>query len=153
MEEEDVIKIKDIPYSSGPNCGFILHLPDNEGYSNHPITDKYINVLKLLKRESRNIKNFYVVCMGTVHDKIKHIFTDAYVQEMWSRAGNLQIEQTIKTELFNLKDKYKSVDNGDKPMTCNCVEKLYHNVLLPNGDISLCCMDYSLKYIIGNKFI
>lgn len=152
MDINDVMMIKDIPYSSGPNCGFILHLPDKEGYSKHPITDKYIEVLETIKRVSGDIKNFYVVCMGTVHDKIKHIFPNAYVQEMWSRAGNLQIEQTLKPELFNLKDKYKSIDNGDKLMTCNCAEKLYHNVLLPNGDISLCCMDYSLKYIIGNLY-
>jgi len=24
--------------------------------------------------------------------------------------------------------------------------------LLPNGDISLCCMDYSLDHILGNLF-
>ena len=24
--------------------------------------------------------------------------------------------------------------------------------MLPNGDVSLCCMDYSLSYIIGNMF-
>ena len=31
-----------------------------------------------------------------------------------------------------------------------CLEKLYHNVVLPNGDVSLCCMDYGLEHIIGN---
>ena len=37
-------------------------------------------------------------------------------------------------------------------MTCNCVEDLYHNVLLPNGNVSLCCEDYNLEHIIGNLF-
>jgi hypothetical protein len=90
--------------------------------------------------------------MGTIHDSVKDIFHEAYVQEMWSRAGNLQVEQTLKPELFELRDKYKSVDNGDELMTCNCVERLYHNVLLPNGDVSLCCMDYGLKYVLGNLY-
>ena len=27
---------------------------------------------------------------------------------------------------------------------------MYHNITLPNGDVSLCCMDYGLEHIIGN---
>ena len=37
---------------------------------------------------------------------------------------------------------------------CTCNEKndaiLQNNILLPNGYIELCCMDYSLDYIIGD---
>jgi hypothetical protein len=44
------------------------------------------------------------------------------------------------------------MDHGDKQMTCNCIEDLYHNVVLPNGDVSLCCMDYGLKHILGNIY-
>ncbi len=25
-----------------------------------------------------------------------------------------------------------------------------HGVLLPNGDVALCCMDYSLAHVLGN---
>ena len=28
--------------------------------------------------------------------------------------------------------------------------KLNHSVLLPNGDVVLCCMDYSIKHKVGN---
>ena len=69
---------------------------------------------------------------------------------MWSRAGNLLGEAIIKPELAKIKDRFKHMEHGDKKMTCNCTERLYHNVCLPNGDVSLCCMDYGLKYIIGN---
>jgi hypothetical protein len=44
------------------------------------------------------------------------------------------------------------MDHGEKEMTCGCIEDLYHNVVLPNGDVSLCCMDYGLKHIIGNIY-
>ena len=36
--------------------------------------------------------------------------------------------------------------------SCGCDETLYHNVVLPNGDVSLCCMDYGLKHILGNLY-
>lgn len=152
MDVDDVMRLKDVVYSSGPNSGFALHIPDNEGYSKHPITDKYLMVLETFKKVKDNIPNFYVVCMGTVHDRVKHIFSEAYVQEMWSRAGNLNKEEFLKPELFQLKNKYRSIDNGNRQMTCGCVEKLYHNVLLPNGDVSLCCMDYGMEHIIGNLY-
>lgn len=35
-----------------------------------------------------------------------------------------------------------------------CVEDRWHNnVLLPNGNVYLCCMDYSLKHRLGNLYI
>lgn len=30
---------------------------------------------------------------------------------------------------------------------------LNRNVLLPNGDVALCCMDYSLRHIFGNLLV
>jgi len=71
---------------------------------------------------------------------------------MWSRAGNLNREVILKPELLNLTDRFRSIYHGPEPHTCGCEEKLYHNVLLPNGDVSLCCMDYGLEQILGNLF-
>jgi radical SAM protein with 4Fe4S-binding SPASM domain len=36
------------------------------------------------------------------------------------------------------------------PLTCASTPFYDRNVLLPNGDVVLCCMDYNLKHIIGN---
>jgi len=33
-----------------------------------------------------------------------------------------------------------------------CTKNFKQNVLLPNGDLALCCMDYGLEYIVGNLF-
>ena len=35
-------------------------------------------------------------------------------------------------------------------LTCKSTPFYDRNVLLPNGDVVLCCMDYNLKHIIGN---
>jgi hypothetical protein len=50
------------------------------------------------------------------------------------------------------KEEWKMANHGEKQMTCGCLEKMYHNVMLPNGDVSLCCMDYGLKHILGNLY-
>ena len=149
MSLEDVEKIKDVPYCGGPNGGFVLHLPDNENLAKHPITDKYIDVLEAIKNS--NITNFSTMSMGKVHDSVKHLFNNVPTHEMWSRAGNLMGEAQLKPELLNVMDRVKFTYRN-KDTTCGCVEDLYHNILLPNGDVSLCCMDYGLDNILGNLY-
>jgi hypothetical protein len=152
MSVSDMERIKHIPFAGNPNGGFVLHLPDNELLAKHPISNKYIEVIEYIGSIRDEIKNFYIMSMGSVHEKIKHVFDGIQPSEMWSRAGNLRHESILKPELLNLKDKYKTIYHGDKEMTCNCYERLYHNILLPNGDVSLCCMDYGLDHILGNLF-
>lgn len=146
---DDFLQI--ISYSSEPNGGFVLHLPDALGHSNHNITDRYLRLLEKIKNCPP--QNFYPVCMGEVHPKIKPIFEKAIVYQMWSRAGNLIKEMQYKPRLINLKDKFGAIYHTEGKMGCNCLEGLNHNVLLPNGNVVLCCMDYGLENILGNLFI
>ncbi len=152
MKVEDVYRIKDIPYDLGPNGRFVLHLPDNERKAKHPITKNYIEVLEAFKEVHHEINGFYTMAMGTVHNDVKHLFSEAVVPAFWSRAGNLVGEAMLKPELLNIQNEFKTIYHGEEPRTCGCDEHLYHNIMLPNGDVSLCCMDYSLKFIIGNLF-
>jgi hypothetical protein len=147
----DLEAIVDIPFAGAPNGGFTLHLPDSELLARHPITPSYIKTMEWLAENHHRIQNFYTMNMGTeVHPSVKHLFGWAPRPDMWSRAGNLSREALVKPELIELKDQWKSANHTDGPRTCGCVEHLYHNVLLPNGDVSLCCMDYGLDNIIGN---
>ena len=150
MNVEDIARIKNVPFDAGPNGGFVLHLPDEERLAKHPISKRYLEVLEYIKSVEGEILNFSTMSMGGVHPEVRHIYESATVHEMWSRAGNLLGEAMLRPELMNLKDRFKSVYHGDNPMTCNCDERLYHNVALPNGDVCLCCMDYGLKQVIGN---
>lgn len=152
MKVEDVYRLKDVPYAGNPNGGFVLHLPDQERIAKHPITSNYIKVLEAFREVCGEIQNFYTMSMGPVLDDVKHIFPQASVPEFWSRAGNLMGEAMLKPELYNLKDQFKSIYHGESPKTCGCLEDLYHNIVLPNGDVSLCCMDYGLKHILGNIY-
>jgi hypothetical protein len=152
MTVEDVEKIKDIKFDNGPNAGFVLHLPDQERMAKHPITPRYIEVIETFGKYRDTFNPFYLMSMGTVHESVKHVFDRVPNPEMWSRAGNLIGEAIMKPELLNVKELFRSVYHGELPKTCGCLENLYHNVVLPNGDVSLCCMDYSLSYILGNMF-
>ena len=152
MKEEDVERLKDIPYFGDPNGGFVLHLPDQEMIAKHPITDRYLKVLDRFAEYAGEIQNFRLMSMGELHEKVKDIFPQPGESAMWSRAGNLNREVILKPELLNLTDRFRSIYHGEEPHTCGCDERLYHNVLLPNGDVSLCCMDYGLEQILGNLF-
>jgi len=148
---EDLERIVDIPYHGNPNGGFTLHLPDSELLARHPITPGYLTTLTWLRDNHHRIRNFSTMTMGQVHPSVKHLFDWAPSFEMWSRAGNLVRESLLKPKLINLRDRWNAVyHEGER--TCGCVEHLYHNVLLPNGDVSLCCMDYGLDHILGNLY-
>lgn len=167
MSIEDFERIKHIPFSLGPenakistkgtpiyNGGFTLHLPDNENYAKHPITDKYIQLLEHIAKSYNEVSFIRIVCMGTVHDKIKHIFPDAQHVDIWSRANNLNKEMELKPELKELEGKglWLSAYVHNDDTTCHLDENVYHNVLMPNGDVVLCCMDYNQDHILGNLY-
>ena len=62
------------------------------------------------------------------------------------------MKQQLNPTLDKIKDRVNHTPQKG-PSTCGCIEHLYHNVVLPNGDVSLCCMDYSLEKILGNLFV
>lgn len=133
----DLELIRHIPFA-GVQGGFVLHLPDEEGYFDHHATKQYMELLEAFKREP--VANFQTVTMGTLSPSLRELFPQTIRQAMYSRAGNVD-----RTDLIQIGTK-------EVATTCGCPERLYHNVLLPNGDVSLCCMDYGLKHILGNLF-
>lgn len=153
MTIEDFERIRHIPFAPNPNGGFVLHIPDKERRAKHPITKKYIELVHHIQHTHfcvQEIQNYHWMAMGEPHEDIAFAISTADVPDMWSRAGNLFGEARLKPELMNVH--FKSVYHGEQDMTCNCYERLYHNILLPNGDVSLCCMDYGLEHILGNLF-
>lgn len=164
MQPEDVYRLKDIPYAGEPfeitdplyeelNGNFCLHLPDSELVANHPINKNYIETIAAFKEVHKDIQNFTVMCMGNrVHESVRHLFPTADIPKFWNRAGNLRKEKVLKRELALSWSKVLNSVVHQEPMTCGCNEHLYHGILLPNGDISLCCQDYALEHIIGNLY-
>ena len=134
---KDIDEIKHIPFKL-----FHVHLPDEEMYAKIAVNSNYLEVFEHLL--ASNISHLTAMTMGTVHPKIKPLLkSNILADKMINRAGNL-----------------KSIDTEFKrktgPLVCNqasratLIDRLDQNVLLPNGDVTLCCMDYGLKNIMGN---
>lgn len=136
MKLSDLDLIRDVPFA-GIQGGFVLHLPDKEGYLAEKAWTVRPEVIEALRAAS--LSNFETMTMGTLPENLREIFPGTVRRPMYSRAGNVDRPDVIQIET--------------KPAsTCGCQERLYHSVLLPNGDVSLCCMDYGLKHILGNLY-
>ena len=129
MTLDDVRRIKDIPF-----LHFCLHLPDAEGIMNFKVTNEYLEVLKAcLQIPGRNF-----MCIGKVHKSVEAI--TGPVQDSSS---------TLISRAGNLKTLAVTPKNGS--LECSAMSsKMDHNVVLPNGEVLICCMDYSQQHVIGN---
>jgi len=143
MKLEDVEAIKHIPFSAFPHGGFKLHLPDHIRIAKINITPEYLQVLEALK--GADIQNFSAMSMDAIHPDVEHIFPQSIVRlpKMNSRAGNLENEGV--TENFTR----ASIEG---PVICGRSEYIYNNVMLPNGDVVLCCQDYRMDHVLGNIY-
>ncbi len=129
MTKKDLEKIKKIPFTE-----FMVHLADGEGNTKIQVTKKYLKLLNKIKQAG--IKNIAYMTMGEIHPLLKKSFGKlAEKKLMLSRAGNLK----FLPKIFH---------HG--PVMCNSPSGLKHNILLPNGDVYLCCMDYGLTHKLGN---
>lgn len=136
MTLADLDLIKEIPIQS-----FWLHLPTNEGKEKIIVDGNYLKLLKevsnFLEANKDKINISYHIRGREAHPKVKAILRDRVQKRViGSRAGNLN-----ELEVRHLKRRRGEI---------GCARNLCQNVLLPNGDVALCCMDYGLKHIIGN---
>jgi len=141
LELSDVERFKHIPFTK-----FAVHLPDNKDLTKIKVDDRYLNVLEALIDSSIS-KIGYHVHDGAkgpeeVHIEAARLLTSRGIipENRWvlTRAGNIEIDGKATRKRLE----------GELVM-CS---RLYNNVLLPNGDVALCCMDWSLKHLLGNLF-
>ncbi len=142
LSVEDLERIQDIPFSAFPHGGFVLHLADAEGHAKITVDDGYLRLLRAIKKAA--IQDLRLRTMGTLHPDIEPIFParDVKRQSMHDRAGYLTAEGvTVEREVQSLKG---------AAAFCGRDEHVYNNVMLPNGDVVLCCQDFGLRHVLGN---
>ncbi|MGN2337044.1 SPASM domain-containing protein [Clostridium cagae] len=137
MKMEDFNQIKDIPFEE-----FILHIPDDKSNTHINVTKEYINLLDHITKYEKNGKKLVTgfSCHAGIHpDILTAIPEDSrLITEIHNRAGNINEENVVNK---------KSIGE----IVCiNCELDLNHNVLLPDGKLLLCCMDYGMKHVLGN---
>jgi hypothetical protein len=117
---------------------FCVHIADNNNLTNIKVDDEYIELIDFISKNKPNCKKFWWQCHGQTHESLNGIIDFNVDRYMIDRAGN------VENEVFNKID-------IDGRFICTAVGKnLNQNILLPNGDVVLCCMDYELKHILGN---
>ena len=130
MRPQDIASIRHIPFEA-----FILHLPGKDDRMTIDVDADYIDLLNGICRN--RIQNLKFKRFGAIHPQVAPILghVEEAVWPMMNRANNLTsggIRPTTKVR-----------------GTISCHRKR-NNVLLPNGDVVLCCNDYGLRHILGN---
>jgi len=108
---------------------FVIHLKKNFKLQKHK--DQFKTNLKILVDSKIDLS--YVAIDGVPEDYLDIIDKGINKVELISRAGNL-------------KEMVKNNDVG----SCFKSKGFSQNVLLPNGMVYLCCMDYRLKHCLGD---
>lgn len=141
MELSDIYRLREIPF-----INFVVHLPEDKGQTKISVNEKYLSVLSELVNSSIN-NVAYILHRTTltekVHRKVKHVLIQNNITpaiwDLVTRAGNVKIAG------MNLPEKIKG-------SISKCF-RLKSNILLPNGDVALCCMDWGLQHILGNLLV
>ncbi len=134
MEVEDIERISAIPFKR-----FEVHLPDADSLTKITVNDEYLR--KVEKIIGSGMSGLAFMTIGKLHPRLKKIVgSDFSENEVISRAGNLTDYSGM-----NLQERLSGIIYCD-----SCGSDFNHNVLLPNGDVIVCCMDYAMQYVIGN---
>ncbi len=130
---------------------FSIHFPDEYGNMRGW---KYSEEWEYAFRAMSNIVQYLGIKLeamtmsnhGKIHKDLQHLGIQLYNWFGHDRAGSLNKEQ-VKDQPVNFITKH------EKPVVCGKAEKYNQTVLLPNGDVVLCCMDYDNKHILGNLLV
>ena len=127
-----------------------IHLPDANGNMlgwRHSREWEEVCTKFIALRTEDVIQRFSFMTMdgsGRLHDSLNHLSIGMDGWTGHTRAGTLDDAQ------MRSKDYCAQTPRHDSAVGCRTTPFYDHNVVLPNGDVVLCCMDYGLKHVIGN---
>lgn len=137
MTKQDFDRIKNLHFEE-----FVLHIPDGRSNAHIRIDNEYVQLLQEVityKKNDISLVTGYS-CHGEIHPAIINAIPkdSKLITELIDRAGNIESNDV------------KSKKNSGEIVCVNCEDDINHNVLLPDGTLLLCCMDYGMKHILGN---
>jgi hypothetical protein len=127
MTDDDVVSLLALqPYN------LCLHAPDH-GHAMTVTTDAAY--VARVKRLAEGVGSFNVVCHGVLRDELKWLAPWMKQTSLQNRAGNVA----------GMKE-----HTATGPIQCRPAPALDHPVMLPTGEVVLCCQDWSLRHPLGN---
>lgn len=124
----------------------MLHLPDaNKNMKGWKHTTEWMNAFEMMStlQVPCGVGAMTMDGSGLVAPELQHIVGRLAGWVGHTRADSLPVEQ-IGAQNISI------TPHNTFPLTCKSTPFYDRNVLLPNGDVVLCCMDYKLKHVIGN---
>ncbi|WP_037390179.1 radical SAM/SPASM domain-containing protein [Sinorhizobium americanum] len=118
---------------------FVVHVFDDGAYMNSRLVrGKYLDLIRELV--DSDIPSIRFVVLGEVHPDIAGIVPAGALvrtRPLSSRGGS------VDSSIVETRPRVVGA------LTC-AEERQYRNVLLPNGDVALCCMDFERRHVLGN---
>ncbi len=76
------------------------------------------------------------------------------VFNFFSKEGAELLPESLRGTMYNAHSRADNLEHIPRrvmpvPVRCSS-NRFFSNVVLPNGDVSICCSDFSLKHIVGN---
>jgi len=124
----------------------MLHLPDSNGnMKGWKNSEEWMKALKTMATLNVpcGVGAMTMDRSGVVHPDLQPIVGQLAGWVGHTRADSLDVEQ-IKGQVISI------TPHNEFSLTCKSTPFYDRNVLLPNGDVVLCCMDYNLTHILGN---
>jgi hypothetical protein len=135
MASVDIEQLENIPVKE-----FWVHLPSEGNYEHIVVDESYLSVLDKLCKSKNNAS--YLYNGNKLNSKVASLLEsngkESVRNNLITRANNISGDIINKSNTIKIKG------------FINCRRKHHYNILLPNGDVILCCMDYGMKHILGN---
>jgi hypothetical protein len=124
-------QLRRIPYR-----WFCVHVPDGQLNTRMKCTPEYLELLRYVVENPPKCERFWFSIHGDYHPATIPII------------AGLEYENTIIDRAGNLTLPWCDVPERRNP-ACGC-SNYDQNVVLPDGTVLLCCMDYGMKHVLGN---
>jgi radical SAM protein with 4Fe4S-binding SPASM domain len=119
---------------------YVIHLPSKTLKENYFADDNYLRVLRYFDSHIDQSKVDYMA-LDQVAESVRKTLAHRSIREdkkehMSDFGGNLTVSyvphHSLKGKIFCGQD------------------RLYWNILYPNGDVTICCEDFGMKHVLGN---
>lgn len=144
VDEETVDKLITLPVYY-----VTLHVADKLGYAYIPTTESYYrNVEKVIRAKKPDGRPFidFINAQADPEERVAEIVGEYYevMRSVQNRAGNVEDDTAQHRE--------RVIEPGEKIKCCFCGDDLSNSVVLPDGTLLLCNMDYGMKHVLGNLY-
>ncbi len=126
-----------------------LHVADKCGYAYIPTTETYYrNVEKVVSATKKDGSPFidFINAQTDPDERVAEIVRGRYevMRSVQNRAGNVTVDGAQHREHV--------IEPGEKIKCCFCGDDLSNSLVLPDGTLLICNMDYGMKHILGNLY-